>query len=210
MNNIKEIVAGNITAHRKRNNLTQIELGEKISYSDKAISRWEKAEVTPDIETLDKLAEVFGIPIAAFFEKDSDAAKLVGEMRTDADASSDAHKSFIRNNKIVIPLLSICGVWVLATAVFVIIHSIIPDFQIWQVFIHAVPASLVIAVVFTGLWGSRFWKFSFISLLMWSLFLSVYFVFLKFNVWLIFTIGAPTQAAIILAGCLRSKKKVGW
>jgi tellurite methyltransferase len=55
MENVKEIIAKNLTELRKANKLTQGALAEKLNYSDKAISRWEHAETLPDIETLCKI-----------------------------------------------------------------------------------------------------------------------------------------------------------
>ena len=55
MENIKEIIAGNLVALRKSKRMTQQELAEKLNYSDKAVSRWEHAETLPDIETLCKI-----------------------------------------------------------------------------------------------------------------------------------------------------------
>ena len=55
---IKETVRENLIKLRKEHKFTQIELAERIGYSDKAISRWETGEVNPDIETLEKLAGI--------------------------------------------------------------------------------------------------------------------------------------------------------
>ena len=41
--------AKNITELRILNNMTQMELAEKLNYSDKTISKWERAESSPDI-----------------------------------------------------------------------------------------------------------------------------------------------------------------
>ena len=68
MENIKEIVAKNIVSLRKSKNLTQIDLAKKIHFSDKAISRWENAEVSPDLETLEKLSKVLGVSLAYMLE----------------------------------------------------------------------------------------------------------------------------------------------
>ena len=43
--------------------LTQIELAEKINYSDKAISKWERGESIPDVSVLLNLAKLFGVNI---------------------------------------------------------------------------------------------------------------------------------------------------
>ena len=43
--------------------LTQIELAEKINYSDKAVSKWERGESIPDVSVLLALAQLFGVSI---------------------------------------------------------------------------------------------------------------------------------------------------
>ena len=59
----KDIIAKNITFYRKKMGLSQLELAEKLQYSNKNISKWEKGEATPSIFTLKRLAEVFGITV---------------------------------------------------------------------------------------------------------------------------------------------------
>ena len=59
----KQIIAKNLTKYRKINNLTQLDLAEKLSYSDKAISKWERGESLPDVYTLSILAEFYGITL---------------------------------------------------------------------------------------------------------------------------------------------------
>ena len=61
MENVKAIIAKNLVELRKSKRMTQQELAEKLNYSDKAISRWEHAETLPDIETLCKVCEIYGV-----------------------------------------------------------------------------------------------------------------------------------------------------
>ena len=63
MDDIKSIVAKNITELRILNNMTQLELAEKLNYSDKAISKWERGESTPDISVLVMIADIFGVSL---------------------------------------------------------------------------------------------------------------------------------------------------
>ena len=42
MDTLEEIVAYNLTELRKNARLTQAELAEKINYSDKSVSKWER------------------------------------------------------------------------------------------------------------------------------------------------------------------------
>ena len=48
---------------REKNNMTQAELAEKLSVSDKAISKWETGKGYPDVSLLEPLARVFGVSI---------------------------------------------------------------------------------------------------------------------------------------------------
>ena len=62
-NKFKENIARNITAYRKRINLTQLQLAERLNYSDKAISKWERAEGVPDTVIMLKLCEIFNVTL---------------------------------------------------------------------------------------------------------------------------------------------------
>ena len=61
--NVKFRIGSNIAAYRKRDGLTQVSLAEKLNYSDKAVSKWERGESIPDVLTLMQLAELFGITV---------------------------------------------------------------------------------------------------------------------------------------------------
>ena len=67
---VKEIIASNLASLRKQNKLTQQQLAEKINYSDKAVSRWENAETLPDIETLCKICDIYGVKFEYLLQKD--------------------------------------------------------------------------------------------------------------------------------------------
>ena len=60
---VKKIIAENIVRYRRECNLTQAELAEKIHYSDKSVSKWERADGVPDIFVLVMLAELFGVTV---------------------------------------------------------------------------------------------------------------------------------------------------
>ena len=60
---LKKITAQNLIRLRTSHHLTQFELGEKISYSDKAVSRWERGEAVPDAYVLLQLSEIFHVTV---------------------------------------------------------------------------------------------------------------------------------------------------
>ncbi len=59
----RELIAENLALYRKNSGMTQSELAQKIQYSDKSISKWERGESTPDIATLIKIADLFHITV---------------------------------------------------------------------------------------------------------------------------------------------------
>ena len=61
MEDLKVIFAQNLIALRKQMKLTQIELAEKINYSDKAVSKWERGESIPDVSVLMVIANLFNV-----------------------------------------------------------------------------------------------------------------------------------------------------
>ena len=69
MKAIKEVLIENLISLRKEHKLTQLELAEKIGYSDKAVSRWEHGEVLPDVETLDTPLVTYGNLLSALLEE---------------------------------------------------------------------------------------------------------------------------------------------
>lgn len=48
---------------RKKNDLTQDELAEKLYVTRQAVSRWESGETTPNIETLKMLSKLYDVSI---------------------------------------------------------------------------------------------------------------------------------------------------
>lgn len=185
MENINLIIGNNIKELRKSNKLTQYELAEKLNYSNKAISRWESGDIIPDVLTLNKICEVFNIPLSQIFEKNVTQTKVKKHYRLQI------------GNKLAISLLSILLVWLVATIVFVY-SQIILNTTPWQVFIMAIPASCIVGLVFNCIWGKRGYNFLIISAMVWSLLACIYIWLQNYNIWPIFLIGIPVQIGIIL------------
>ena len=63
LNDLKLISASNIIRLRQGAGLTQAELGAKLNYSDKSISKWERGEAIPDAYVLTQMAGIFGVTV---------------------------------------------------------------------------------------------------------------------------------------------------
>ena len=60
--------AKNIIKLRKKCNLTQLQLAQKLNVSDKTISKWEMGRGYPEMSTLPLLAEELGVSIDSLFK----------------------------------------------------------------------------------------------------------------------------------------------
>ena len=131
MENVKQIIAENLVALRKSKRMTQQELAEKLNYSDKAISRWEHAETLPDIETLCKVCEIYGVKFEYLLQKEQ--------------APVNKNPYVIKNDtskKTAIVLIAILCVWLIALIAYVYSNWIV-GINRWQLFIWAIPVSSV-------------------------------------------------------------------
>ena len=61
--NLRAVIAANITNLRKNSGMTQQDLAVRLNYTDKAISKWERGESVPDIVILKQIADIFGITV---------------------------------------------------------------------------------------------------------------------------------------------------
>lgn len=182
---LRQRIASNMAHFRKLNNMTQSELAEHICYSDKSISKWERAEGVPDIFVLTLLADLFHVTVNDFL---SENVPLQVSVTTNTN-----------KNHIMILLLSVVLVWFVATVVYTSLQIFAPSLQwAWCGFILAIPASCVVAVVFSSLWWGLKARFFAVSALVWSIATAVYILAPLYNLQLIFAVGAVLQVLIIL------------
>lgn len=201
-NEIKQNIAKNISELRKANKLTQLELAEKLNYSDKAISRWERGDTLPDIDILCKICELFNVNFEYLISAEHNELPK-DEKKTSLQMKASRVEV---GNRLTITLLAISVVWFLATFIYVY-NDILFERNAWKIFIYAVPASALVAQVFNSFWGARKHAVYILSAFVWTLLTSIYIALLEYNIWLIFLLGIPLQACIILWGRLKPKSK---
>ena len=200
MQDIKLIIAKNIIDLRKRDGMTQAELAERLNYSDKAVSKWERGESVPDITVLKTIADMFAVKVDYLLTVEHTDASL------EAPKMSKRQK---RNRKLIMGMCLVL-VWLIATFVFVILQAAMPTQPLlWLSFVYAVPVSLNVWLVFNSIWFNTKNNFLIISALVWSVlavvYLSLIFI-IRFNVWLLFLIGIPAQIIVILWAGIRTGK----
>ena len=198
MNDIKTIVAKNILQLRQKKGMTQIELAERLNYSDKAVSKWERGESLPDISTLVAVADLFGVTLdylVRLEHKEEKKSKI---------------KRLRKYNRGLIVGMAILLVCLIALSVFVVISLISTTMKYhWLVFIYAIPVSMIVWLIFSAAWFKSKYNYFAISALMWSGLLSIYLSILPIgeNIWLIFLLGIPAQLIIIMWSKIKLKHK---
>jgi transcriptional regulator with XRE-family HTH domain len=202
MKELRTIIAKNIQSLRTENGLTQLELAEILNYSDKAISKWERAEAIPDVTVLKQIADRFSVSVDYLLEEEHSGALSEAKVR-----------ELVKRNHFIIALISVIGVFALATFIFSMLLVVGSAFAPWLVFIYAAPVGSIVALVLNCVWGSKRNTLVIISVLLWTLITATYLSLLvafDLNFWALFLVGIPSQAIVlVLSGMSRTKNRKG-
>ena len=189
---LNQTFANNLVELRKMNKMTQLELADKLGYSDKNVSKWENGLAIPSADILVELSEYFGVTVDYLLTKhDERELKAV---------SLSAHKS-IRNKLLITGLAMLC-VWLVDLLIFMGLYATIDNS--WVYILYGVPATAIVAIIFISLWfKKRPYLFIAISILVWSLVACIYLnvcIYVGFTSWhwMMFLVCVPLQLAVIL------------
>jgi transcriptional regulator with XRE-family HTH domain len=200
MEELGKTIGNNLTFLRKKAGLTQMEFGENFSYSDKTVSKWEKGEVIPNVETLKLISDYYGVSVDF----------ILTEHNNEEDFRSIIKKTPRAANKIILIMLVVTIIFAIAMTIYVasIYNMKTSDPYInkfWTVFLWSVPFSfLVIAMLTKRMFYSRKMVVIYISCFVWTILLAAFITFLYERPhWYLFFIGIPVQAALILFAYLK-------
>ena len=199
--NLQSVIAGNIAALRRARGFTQAELAEKLGYSDKSVSKWERGDGLPDVLCLKAMADLFGVSLDYMLEEDHPAD---GESPNPAAPEPLPNKEQYQVNRRTIAALSVAGVWLLAALVYV--AGLIAGKTLVTSFFLAVPVSAILLTVFSSLWGNRTHLFLSVTLLVWGTLLLICWVLRDRNPWLLMTLCAPAAVVVWLSCRVTTKK----
>lgn len=198
LKDIKSIVAKNISQLRQEKGMTQIELAQKLNYSDKAVSKWERGESLPDIGILVEVAKLFGVTLDYLVKEEHKEKVFKGPRKR-------------KYNRYLILGISLLLVLFVALSIFVIISVISSKYYKyqWLVFVYAVPVSMIVWLVMSTVWFRSKYNYIAISVLMWSGLASIHLSCLPFeeNTWLMYLLGIPGQIAIVMWSKIKLKSK---
>ena len=179
------VIGKNITRLRKMENMTQLELAEKLNYSDKSISKWEQGNGVPDIRILVQLSDLFGVSVDDIVRSHSAKNEVVP-------------KSTKLRNRIITVACSTGLCWLVAVVVYVLwgIFAWESAYK-WLPFVFAIPASAIVVLVFSCIWHWKLLRILSISVIIWMSITCIFLVSLAAGatakIWLLYLIGIPLQ-----------------
>ena len=199
INSTEQIITQNLIDLRKSKNLKQSELSEAIGYSDKTISRWENGTTIPDISTLVKLANYYGVGLEDLIHENA------VEKRNENKKSNN--QQILINNYFMTALL-VLTIWVVS----VLIHVgliMIQKIDFWEIYILAIPASCLVIYRRTRKQFALKWlNFSLLSLTISTCILFFYLIYLYYNFWQLFILVVPIEGIIAISTLVPKKPKL--
>ena len=184
MEDLKFRTAANIFSRRTKAGMTQAQLAELLNYSDKSVSKWERAEAVPDAYVLKHMSEIFGVSVDYLLSSHNDWEPI-------------SQKQKRRYRSEIIVLISMAGIWTLACFIFIIGWRL--GHMLWLVFIYAVPISLITLLVFNSVWENGKRNYYIVSTLVASIFVMVYLTLLRWNPWQLLLLIIPAELIVFLA-----------
>ena len=139
-----------LSDYRKSCGMTQLELAEKLSYSDKSISKWERGDGIPDVFVVSRIADLFGVTV------------------NDMISDKAIKRRLLSRNKLLTTILAMAIPWLAAVILYFIFELLWPGFKTWQFYVYAIPASAIVAIVFTSIWFKKIWQFFSVTALIWT------------------------------------------
>lgn len=193
-------IGKNIALLRKHTGMTQAGLAEKIGYSDKSVSKWERGDGVPDVVCLWQIAELFGVTVDNLL---ADEPMMPGE--GPCVKSAENVKPVYGVNRLAIALLAMAGVWLLGVLAYIIVRlaggaSFLP-------FVIALPVTMLLAVIFNALWGEKKWAFPIITGFVWSILFLFCWIFRAYNVWILMLLCLPSAVIVWLSCRIRRVEK---
>ena len=193
---LKLVAAGNIINLRTAAGMTQAELGAKLNYSDKSISKWERGEAIPDAFVLTQMAQLFGVTVDYI---------LSSHTAWEPPVTKEDPKTDVVYSTTVIIAISVLGVWTLALTAFVALW--LADLVQWKIFVAALPVSVLTWMVLLCVFKRTHYLKYVVAVFVMSLFVAAYLLFINHNPWQIFLILVLAEVLVFLSFHVQKRPK---
>ena len=177
LSDLKLVTAGNIINLRTARGLTQAELGAKLNYSDKTISKWERGEAIPDAYVLTQMAELFGVTVDELPGPSYSVEVLIS--------------------------LVLIGVFTAGLAVFVTLWML--GIIEWRVFLVTLSVGILVYMILDCVFLHARHLQYILGAFVLSLFVLVYFFLHQYRPWQLFLVAVPAEVLVFLGCNLRRR-----
>lgn len=182
---IRQVIAQNLIELRKKSGYTQTELAEKINYTDKSISKWERGEGVPDVLVMVQLAEIFGVTVNEILGVEP---QIIAPTKKKSKISRP-----------IVAAMSAGLVWLVAVIVYVVLSMSLKDTSyIYLTFIYAIPVTAIVLLVFSMMSKRRILNILLSSVINWSIAVCVMLSVSFAKSWMFVLISIPIQIIFIL------------
>jgi len=185
MENKKIHFMDNLIRLRKQHGFTQQALAEQLNYSDKAVSKWERGEALPDVQTIGEIAFLFHLTIDELIYSEPENIEKISKQRE--------QKPYL----IKLSFLIVSTVFLIAVLLFVVLNLTLNDKSgIWMTFIAALPVSMIVFLVFAVISKRKLLILFFVGLLTLSISLLAFLIIQHPNDWLLFLLPVPIVSVV--------------
>lgn len=155
-------ISENLTRFRKAAGLTQEQLAEKLFVTRQAVSKWERGESQPDLDTVAALAELYGVTVDELLTSKTDVPEKVAVSDLpDTNELKRVQRKKLARSMIVFGLFEAAVVCLATGVIFTSLVQYSPDvWIIWLALPVLVP--LVFGIRFYGVFGKK-WFLYFIN-----------------------------------------------
>ena len=193
LNELKLVTASNIIKLRTGIGMTQAELGAKLNYSDKTISKWERGEAIPDAYVLTQLSALFGVSVD-FILSSHDKWEKPKENEVEEVRYSVEH------------IIAIVVIGVSTAFLIAFVTLWLMDVVEWRLFLFALSAAILAYMIMICIFKRTRQLQYVIALFVASLFVIVYFFLPTANPWQLFLILIPAEAIVFLACNVKKRR----
>lgn len=193
MEDLKIVFASNLIRLRTDAGMTQAELAEKLNYSDKSVSKWERADAIPDVLVVKRIADLFGVTVD-FLLQTHDHWNV-----TPAD---------VKFNTNIVTTVALFGILTAAVIAFVILW--LAGYAVWMVLLCAIPVSLITLLVLNSVWSKRRYNAWIVGGLVLSIFVVTYYALYLAgmnNPWELVFVAVLAEIIVFLSFRIRKKDK---
>ena len=177
--------ASNLVRLRQHAGMKQSDLAAKLNYSDKSISKWERAEALPDVIVIKKIADIFSVSVDFL---------LTSHDEWSAPKINKANKEF---NTWMIIGVAMFGIITFTCLLFVIFWM--RGKLYWEILLASIPVALITLLVLNTLWNDQKNNVYIVMALVFGIFILMYYLLRQYTPWQLIFVLIPSEIVVYLS-----------